>query len=165
MGSCGDFFLLGKDGCFFCQITNDLFSGDQADKDTCVIHHGDKILIHGAGEQFFHGCGDADTGISVRMEDLPHGKGFQIPHGALENGGMFGIEQPPEEIALADSADVPTVPGDDRDDLITVVAHFFQSLSEGTVVIKESCTILGEKKISYVQFTFLFLRRRKAAGV
>jgi hypothetical protein len=99
------------------------------------------------------------------MKDLPHGKMFQIPHGALENGALLGAEQPPEKIALADSAYVPTLPGNDRDDLITVVAHFFQSLSEGTVVIKESCTILGEQKISYVQFTFLFLRRRKSAGV
>jgi len=145
--------------CGLCsrEIPKDVLSGDDAGKIAQVIHHGNKILVHGTVYKFFHTDGDGNGGIIVVPQDIPHPQLLQILHGTGKGVILPLIQEAPEKVALADGADIMAAPGDDRSGCVSMVPHLFQPLAEGAVIIQIGDTVLGEQKISNVHFNASFL--------
>ena len=139
------------------EIADDVFSGNNAGEISKIVHHRDKILIHGVAEQLFHTDGDPNGGIVVSTKKVTDVQLFQVLHGTdLPRLGVVG-ENLPEEIALADGAYILAAAGDDGNCRIAVVPHLFQSLAEGVVIVEIGDTVLGEQKISNVHCSASFL--------
>ena len=151
-------------GALIGKIPDDVLAGHDADKAVGIIHHGNEVLVHGTVEQFFHGDGDADRGIVVSPQNVPDLQLFQRFHGAERLRFRAFIQKAPEEVTFTDSPNVPPVPGDDRDGSVAVMVHFFQALTEGTVVVEIGNAALGDQKISNVHDFASFLRGRQAPG-
>ena len=149
----------------FRKIADDVLSRDDADKTAAVVHHGDKILVHGAGEKFFHADGDADGEVLGFPENVPYLELLQILHGAGPLALSLVSDEPPEEIPLADGADVLSVPADDGDGGVAMVPHLFQSLPERVVVIEVRDAFFGKQEISDIHETAPFLEDGKPACI
>ena len=89
-----------------------------------------------------------------------HRQPLQILHGADLSVLRDLVEQLPEEISLADGADIFTGPGDHGNGRVAVITHFLKTLAEGTVLVEIRDAIFGEQKISNVHFVASFLMRQ-----
>ena len=142
MGAVG-FVPIGK-------ITDNVLAGDDADETVKIIDYGNEVLIHGVLEQFFHADSDPYRGIAVAANNVAYMQLFHGAHGTrLLKIGIVRKEPP----------------GDDRDGRITMMPHFFQSLTEGEVIIKIGNTTLGDQKISNVHCNASFLRAKTAVFI
>lgn len=117
----------------FRKITNDVFSSDDADKIAEIVHYGNEVLIHGAVQKFIHGNRDADRRIMGAAKNVTDPKLLQLFHGAWIF--CFFTKDAPQKVALADSAYVLACAGDDGNRCVTMVPHFFQSLTKRAVII------------------------------
>ena len=92
----------------------------------------------------------------VLLQDIPDLQLLQVFHRL--RSGRWLTEHPPEKIPLADCADILAGPSDDGDGGISVVAHLFQSLAEGVVVVQIGNAAFGEQKVSDIHSFSSFLR-------
>ena len=125
----------GTAGLFFCKITNDVLAGHDADECPQIVHHRDKVLVHGTLEKIIHGNGDTYRGVCILPEEVLDVELLRILHGADGSVGGVGVQQPPEKVSLADRTDVLAAAGDHGNGGVTVSVHFFKTLADGVIVI------------------------------
>ena len=109
--------------------------------------------------------GDADGEVLGFPENVPYLELLQILHGAGPLALSLVSDEPPEEIPLADGADVLSVPADDGDGGVAMVPHLFQSLPERVVVIEVRDAFFGKQEISDIHETAPFLEDGKPACI
>ena len=80
------------------------------------------------------------------LDEIPDVELLQILHGDGVPDIGFPVQEPPEEIPLADGAQILSAAGDDGNGGIAVVTHFFQPLPEGVVIVQIGDTVLGSRK-------------------
>ena len=93
------------------EISDDVLTGDNADETVVVVHNGNEVLLHGAGQQIVHADSDADRGIVViPADDVVDVELFHLPHGESTLLVLIYIQNAPEKVALTDCADILAVP-------------------------------------------------------
>lgn len=114
----------------FREIAHDILSGDQADEAAPVVRHGHKVLVQRLADQVF------DVGVGADGQ-IVH------PPGDLGDGDIFRLLkiqvvllfQGPQQVALGERAHIIPFSVENGDGGIAVKFHFFQSLTNGKIVV------------------------------
>ncbi|MPM46707.1 hypothetical protein SDC9_93413 [bioreactor metagenome] len=113
------------------------------------------------------GGGDGDGCISIVPEKVLHKQLFRRLFGKNSVLRVLRVQQPPEEIALADGADIGSVPCDDGNGGVAMPPHFFQTLTKREIVIQIGHAVFWRQEISdvhtHTSLHFLFWQR--CAGI
>ena len=137
-------------GLLIGQAADNFPPGHQSYEAVVVVHHGDKILIHGAVQQFFHGDSDWHGRVAPRLKNILNLDVLQVLH-------IQGIhcQNLPEEIPLADGSQITPLSVDDRNGSIAMVPHFLQALPQGIIPVQIGDPLLRLQQKSNIHM-FLF---------
>jgi hypothetical protein len=116
-------------------------SGNDAHKNTPIIHNGDKVLILKLGKDLKNRLGGLDGRVPARA----YQRGDLILLQGLI-GAILLLHQIPEKIPLRDRTDVNAVLIDHGDGGIAAVMHFFQPVAKGSGILQAGHKALGDQE-------------------
>ena len=121
---------------FFNKIADDIFSCDDSDKNTTIIDHRNKVLIHNPLQKIFHGCVNIHRRIEIFSDKTRNICVFCCADVSV-NRIVFtiSIQNIPQEIAFCHCSLIDAVVIIDRNGGIVVIVHFFQALPNGIVAV------------------------------
>ena len=119
-------------------VFDDGLPPDDPDEHTPVIHHRDKVLVHGGLHQLVHAGVDGDGQIIPLALKAADGDVL----GPLQIQPVIPFE-PPQDVPLGQGAHILPSPVQDGDGGVAVVLPFFEGLPEGKVVIDIHQVLLG----------------------
>ena len=120
-------------------------TGDDADKNSPVIHHGNKALAHGVVQQVIHGDPHADRRVKLAAHHRLQRVLLMLPQAVV-----LLVHHMPEEVPLGNSAQIHTVPAENGQRGIAADPEFLHTLTDGIVVIQVGYLCLRRQKGDHI---------------
>ena len=123
------------------EISEDIFSCDQADETSATVYDRSKIALAYSFEKIGHGSVCLDRRIPSGADEAMDRDIFLAPE-----IGAAGPDQMPEKISFGEGADIHTVLVDDRECIVSMEAHFFQRLTDTAAIVDTGSLTFGSQE-------------------